>query len=258
MGEIGAVGSGRHFTMAEEEALRHDASTSTIVKRDTKVETELSGADPRLRSVKKEQQEVVGATGAAHIGHAALEGLELMHGLPAVAQKAATIAGPFVVAGLAIHQLIEAHANAEEQNAAITKEHERMALISALKLPVAYQACRLNITFKDVSADFQSVSFRMAERLRADHDGLLQLQLHCDRGMNAARDCLCAGMSPAAFFKAHPRAAEAYAKDAAFHEGFDAYVQSKDALPPADMDVIDRDLDQRNGWYAQSRVTVRA
>ncbi|MGC3978044.1 MAG: hypothetical protein QM751_07290 [Paludibacteraceae bacterium] len=77
--------------------------------------------------------------------------------------------------------------------------------------------------------------------------------------MNAAREMSRAGMSTSAYLAAHPREAEAYAKDAAFHEGFNAYVlhqgQGIAGRGPLRSNTA---LDQRDGWYAQAQVAVRA
>ena len=91
-----------------------------------------------------------------------------------------------------------------------------------------------------------------------DKKGLATLQLHADRGMNAARDLLRSGMTVEAFLSVNPRVAESYAKDAAFREGFDAYLHAKANLPAGEMKEVDRKLDERDGWYAQSQISFRA
>lgn len=75
--------------------------------------------------------------------------------------------------------------------------------------------------------------------------------------MNAARDLCRSGMDVESFLKATPRAAESYKNDAAFREGFDAYLFAKAKLPSAESRELDARLDERDGWYAQSRIDFR-
>jgi hypothetical protein len=74
--------------------------------------------------------------------------------------------------------------------------------------------------------------------------------------MNAARDACRAKMSATDFFLANAKVADAYAKDAAFHEGFDAYFHTV-SLGPTSTAHLDRALDRRDGWYAQAHVAMR-
>jgi hypothetical protein len=75
--------------------------------------------------------------------------------------------------------------------------------------------------------------------------------------MNAARDLTRSGMSAAAFLEANPKIKDAYLEDAAFHEGFDAYLDAKAKLPAAEVKRLEGALDERDGWYAQSQIAVR-
>ncbi len=69
--------------------------------------------------------------------------------------------------------------------------------------------------------------------------------------MNAARDLLASHKDVATFLNENPKVADTYVKDAAFHEGFDAYLSTKDRKG------VDQQLESRDGWYAQSHVSFR-
>src|SRR5262249_28068639 len=102
----------------------------------------------------------------------------------------------------------------------------------------------------------KSLSQRMSTYFATKDTALVPvLQLHVDRGMMAAREFLGARQSKEAFLKAHPSVADAYAKDAAFHDGFDALVWAKEKSPAEFADAQKR-LDERNAWYSQSNVRV--
>jgi len=98
----------------------------------------------------------------------------------------------------------------------------------------------------------------MTEQLTKDKKGAAVLQLHADRGMNAARELAASGQSVEAFLKANPKVEEAYRKDAAFREGFDAYLWAKGNLPKKDFDAVEASLNERDGWYSRHEVQFRA
>lgn len=256
MSEIGGVGARRHFSADEEEALRRDESTSSIVKRDAKTNVEIYGTDRSWAATKHHQQTHVGLGGALEIGHAAFEGAEIAGAIHAGALGA--IGGPTVGLALGTYALAEAHVKADEQARALAKDNAHVALVGALDLPGSYKAARFDGEYKHVAKAPGSPAFKMTEALMADKKGLATLQLHADRGMNAARDLLRSGMTVEAFLAANPRVAERYAKDAAFREGFDAYLHAKAKLSPGEMKEVDRKLDERDGWYAQSQISFRA
>jgi hypothetical protein len=74
--------------------------------------------------------------------------------------------------------------------------------------------------------------------------------------MNAARDACRTNTNAQDYLAANPKVADAYAKDAAFHEGFDAYFHTAE-MGRDSAARLDRELDQRDGWYAQAHVAVR-
>ena len=108
-----------------------------------------------------------------------------------------------------------------------------------------------------MAKDTSSPAFKMTEALLQDKKGLATLQLHADRGMNAARDLTRSGMTDAAFLSANPKVAESYKKDAAFREGFDAYLHAKATLPSGQLKAFEQKLEERDGWYARSQISFR-
>jgi hypothetical protein len=262
MSEVGAVGVRRHFSSEEEEALRRGEGTSAIVQRDTTIGVDIHGSDPTRRQVADRQKEHWGLCGGGSLTHAVVDGLHLaeIHAL----EKVLGAGGAFVMIGgslagfaLGAHELLEARANGKEQGEAITREQAHVAVLGALDLPAGYKGARLDKDFKEVPRGFQSTSFRMTEAIVKDKPGLAALQLQCDRGMNAARDLAQSGLGREAFLAANPKVAEAYAKDAAFHEGFDAYGFTRASGNPKQLEALDRKLEERDGWYAQSQIAFR-
>jgi hypothetical protein len=260
MSDVSGVSAKRHFSGEEEETLRHDESTSGIVKRDGRTTVDISGTDRSWQSTKHHQQEVLdNKIGGLEVVLTTIHGAELAGAIHVGGIVATGLAGGGAILGfgLGAYSLYEAHEKANEQNAALTREYAHVALIGVLDLPESYKATRLEGDYRSVSKEPGSQAFKMAEGLRADAKGLAVLQLHADRGMNAARDLSRAGIDASAFFRANPRAAESYAMDAAFREGFDAYRHTRATQPPDVTRALDRKLDERDGWYAQSHVTFR-
>lgn len=257
MSEVSGVGARRHFSIDEEEALRRDESTNSIVERDTKVGVDIYGADRSWRATKDHQQSFVHDPigGGLEIGHAAFEGAEVVGAIHVGVLGA--IGGPLVGLAHGIYSLGEAHAKSDEQARALAKDAAHVALIGALDLPEAYKAHRFEGDYEHVARGNGSPAFRMTEALCQDKKGLATLQLHADRGMHAAQDLMRSGMTVEAFFSVNPKIAEAYKKDAAFREGFDAYLWAKANLPREESQKLDAKLREHDVWYAQAQVSVR-
>ena len=255
MSEVSGVGARRHFSVEEEDALRRDESTSSIVKRDAKTSVEIYGTDRSWAVTKHHQQGHVGVGGGLEIAHAAFEAAEITGAIHA--GVAGAIGGPVAGLALGVYSLGEAHSKADEQARALAKDNAHVALIGALDLPASYKASRLDGEYKHVAKGTSSPAFKMTEALLQDRKGLATLQLHADRGMNAARDLARSGMTVAAFLAANPKVAESYEKDAAFREGFDAYLHAKATLPSAQLKAFEQKLDERDGWYARSQISFR-
>jgi hypothetical protein len=250
----------RHFTEGEEEALRRDEATSAIVAKGGGAD--IRGTDRTWRQTKDEQQGHVGLVSGLALGKDVYEAAELGGALPhAVERLLAQTPMPIALAvgslGAGTYEWVEAQAKGKEQSAALGRDQAHVALVGALDLPAGYKQQRLEKDFGSIERSNQSAAFKLTERLMADKPGLTTLQLHCDRGMNAARDMARSGMKAEAFLQANPKVADAYAKDAAFHEGFDAYLHTKASAPAADVRAMDQKLDERDGWYSQSQLAIK-
>lgn len=272
MSGVGGVSSGssRHFREDEEAALRADASSAGIIKKDTGAA--LHGFDRTRPQVKEHQQSVSenGASAGVEAGHALAEGSDIVgvsgHAVEAVAganaaaavEAGATILGPIAGLALGVHSLMEAHQKGDEQAAAIQRDTAHVALIGVLDLPSGYKTSQFEGKYAHVGRGVHDPASSMTASLQNDPKGLAVLQLHCDRGMNAARDAIAAaknGVTMQAFLAQNPRVADALAKDPAFAEGFSAYLST--ASDPAGKAELDRKLNERDGWYAQSSVQFR-
>lgn len=267
----GIEGVGSRVRLSRED----DETTQAIVERDTKVSIE--GQDQNWRELKEHQQTVRENLGclALHAGHAALEGAEMsglshsaMHhvfraGLAGAESSAAVAVGAgLVITGavggffLGVHELYEAHEKGDAQNAALVRDNAHVALIFNLDLPPSYSNKRLNGDFKHVEKQ-KGPAFDQMRSIQADTKGRALLQLHADRGMNAGRDWAASGMTEQAFLKANPNIAAQCAKDAAFKEGFDAFVHTTKHGTIEETNEMNRKLDERDGWYAQDQVRIR-
>ncbi|MBX3207320.1 MAG: hypothetical protein KF764_19895 [Labilithrix sp.] len=257
MSEVSGIGARRHFSAEEEEALRRDESTSSIVKRDAKTNVEIYGTDRSWVATKHHQQSPCHdpVASALEIGHAGVEGLEIA-GLVHLG-VAGAVGGPLVGLALGTYTLAEAHVKADEQARALAKDNAHVALIGALDLPTSYKAARLDGEYKHVARGANTPAFKMTEAVLADKKGRATLQLHADRGMHAARDLTRSGVTAEQYLKQHPKIADTYARDAAFREGFDAYLHAAAALAPAEMKAFEAKIAERDGWYAQSQISFR-
>lgn len=249
--------SGHHFSGAEESELLRGTSTDDVVRRDTGAGVHIHGSDRTQRQIKEHQQDEVGVFGGLSVGHVGLEGAEAMHAGGIATELGLGIGLP--VAGLAfgIYEHLEAMKNGEEQNGAVIRENMHVAVLGTLDLPAGYKVERNAQNFPDVPTGANSVAFRMTQSLASDAPGRAALQLQCDRGIHAAKDLRASGMTAEAFLKANPKVAETYAKDAAFHEGFNAYLFACAQEGGAMKKEMDDGLAKRDGWHAQAQVSVR-
>ena len=161
MSEISGVsGASRYFSADEEEKLNKEESSSSIVKRGTGAKTEIRGDDKTWRETKNEQKSHVGASGAAHIGHGAVEALELgglIH-LGALGPIGGALGGM----ALGIHEIKEAHERGEQQATAAARDTQHVAMTAALDIPESFKQSELDGRYKNVPAWLQ---------LRSDEDG---------------------------------------------------------------------------------------
>jgi hypothetical protein len=252
----------RAFTVDEAAYLQSNETTSQIAKRTTKTGEDIAPGDRSHERVVRDQKEQVGGWGVVELAltthDAASLGVLDLALAPAI-EIGVSVASPLAALIVGGHSIVAAHANADEQKAALTKQALNAAVVSGLDLPTAYQEHRMNVDFHAVPREHGTPAYKMAEALEADPKAIEKLQLHCDRGMNAAREAVRCGMTKAAYLAANPKDAAAYASDVAFHEGFDGmYEEKKSGFHAADLERLEQRLDGRNGWYGQAHVQVRA
>lgn len=267
----------RHFSRDEEDALRRDESTSNIVKKDTGAKVDIFASDHTWSEVKEHQQNADILYAKLAVEHAAIEGFEISEVTPlgvdawvrvpgsgaGSGDAAGAVGGAAVIAGavsglaIGVYELGEAHLKGEEQAAALERGNMHVALISVLGLPPSYAKARLEGPYKNVAKGFQSRALKMAEQLMADPKGLATLRMHADRGMAAAEKLMHSHLPAEAFFKANPKIAHDFVKDAAFREGFNAFLYTKANGSAAEIKAMTEGLETRDGWYAASSIHVR-
>jgi len=259
-----------HFSREEEEELHKDPSTSAIlnkVRSDANIGgpgIEVRGDDKTWRATKQEQQSHVGVAGGLSIAHAAAEAVHLaeLHTVEAATLGGLSVAGGLVIAGtlggaaLGVSEWLEAHHKGKEQAAALTKDEMHVAMLTQLDLPNGYKAGQI-AQRSQAGSSAQSVAMKMATPFSTiDKPLLATMQLHADRGMRSGLDFLESGMPKDRFLAANPKIAEAYAKDPAFHDGFDSMEWAK-KQGPGEYEATKAKLNERDGWYQQSNVTYR-
>lgn len=246
MSEVSGVGSRVHLRPDDDE------STTSIVARDTKVA--IRGNDITWRQEKAAQQAHVGVIDALHIGHAGFEGAELSGA--AHAGRAGVIGGAVGGLWLGVFEFKEMHEKRDAQATAITRDCAHVAVVGSLALPDCYKTKRFEKDFAHVSRTHGDAP-AMLQKLDADPKGRALLQLHSDRGMHAAKDLMLSKATVEGFLNAHPKVAEQYRQDAAFREGFDAYLFTKANGSGREIATMEAGLIERDGWYAADHIAIR-
>ncbi|MBX3232151.1 MAG: hypothetical protein KIT84_19450 [Labilithrix sp.] len=243
----------RHFTDAEAADLDRTEGTNQVLRRDLGVRVDVHGRDKTQRELSAEHHAHVGVDGFGGLVEVVADGAGIAGAhLP----LALDVASPFVALGLGFYELHAAHAQGAEQAEAVTRENVHVGLLGALNLPPGFKDARFK-ELPGVSRGPNTEAFRMTERLMSDPKGLAALQHRADIGMIAGRDFADAGVSKEAFLAAHPKIRASYADDAAFREGFDAYVFARDPKNGVDVRALDARLDGANAWTTQAEVNVR-
>ncbi|MCA9583941.1 MAG: hypothetical protein KC657_01140 [Myxococcales bacterium] len=253
------------FSREEEEALRRDAAPSDVLadarraNGDKSEKVAVRGDDPTLTKVLEAQKTHVGPGGIVELIATALHGAEIA-GLSHLAPEAilagvelgVTLGGTAVaVVGTAAGLWHLNHAKEAMKNAAV-RDVLHGALTLKLDVPQGFRDAEM--ARLKVSDARQHPAQKIANQI-PDKRAIV-LQLHCDRGMNAARDAIGAGKSREAFLKGDPAASKKYAEDPAFKTGVDAMFWSK-AQGPEAFAKLSTDLDARDARYAQAHVSYR-
>ncbi|MBX3190323.1 MAG: hypothetical protein KF819_25210 [Labilithrix sp.] len=260
----------RHFSPEEEKELERDMSTSQIlnkVRKDASAGSEyveVRGDDKPWRTVKNDQKMHVGVLGGLSLGHTAIEAIHIaeIHAVESAVVAAGAAGGAVAVGGgavagfaLGVAEWHHAYLNGKEQHAALVKDEMRVAMLTHLDLPQGYKTEQFKERDQAGRTSDSTVQKMATPFATTDKSLIATLQLHADRGMNAARDFLASGWSKDQFMNAHPDVAKAYARDAAFHDGFDALVWAKKQKGPEVYDQAIKKLEERDCWYAASNIT---
>lgn len=255
------------FTNDELDAMHRDDSTSAILNKarhdagykdpDVAVRGDSRSLDQTMEHQRTHLaigETIVAATHATEVGDI-LSGGKVLHFLGAHAAKQlewSLPAAAWVAGQVGMYEM--EHKKLETKDAA-TRDQMRAAMLDKLQLPSGYRD--KEIAALGVSMTNQSAAVKIENQLALTDKALLAtLQLHCDRGMTAARDMLGAAQTKEAFLKSHPAIAARYAEDAAFHDGFEALVWAKSTSPAAYAETTAA-LESRDARYAQASVSYR-
>ncbi len=264
-GICGVGGSDKRFSAAEEEAMRQDQSSSAILNKVRKdsghggPDVSVRGDDKPWHEVKDEQHKHIGLAGAAHGVHTSVEIVHLaeFHAIEAATAQGvgAGIAGGAVALGAPIAFALGVHELAEEQKTAITRDDLHAAMVTQLDLPAAFKQGELQ-KWSAASKSASGLPMKMATPFATNDKALVAvLQLHADRGVNAALDM--GSMSKEAYFAANPKIKAAYDADPAFRAGFDAMEWANKPGNEAAKAKLQQDVCDRDARYAQAHVTYR-
>lgn len=272
-GTCGVNGSReRHFTPEEDAALKKDESTSAVANEarrragSKEGDVTVRGDDRTLDQVLDTQKDF-GHINKVEAAAAGVHGADVAVGV--VAPHAASRAGMAAIAaaeiglaaGGAVLGVIAAHANMihmehtkAERKEGATRDQLHGAIAWTLDIPNGFkneEAKRLGIT---LAAHGPAV--KIGQQFTKAQDATLQM--HCDKGMHGAREMIASGQSKEAFLASHPTIMERYDADPAYRYGFDSLVWSK-SQPDGGAtykEQVDK-LQTRDGWYAQSCISIR-
>ncbi len=269
MSEVGGVSGSRQRSFSDEEvdAMRKDESTSAVVNK-ARRDAGFKESDVTVRGDDKTLNEVlhhrpshfaIGET----VG-AAVHGYEVVEAL-GVGEKLAHAAGRLGIIGvgaatfLAVQgSMVEMEMSKAEMKDGSTRDQLHAAILYSLEVPTGFKDAEMRKL--DVTMTRQSQAGKVSDQFELGDKALVvTLQLHCDKGMHAARTMLEGSKGKDAFLEANPAIAKRYAEDVAFHNGFDALCWSKnDKAAPADAYGAQiHNLESRDARYAAASVTLR-
>ncbi len=268
MSGVGGVSGSRQQPFNDEElaAMRKDDATSAIVnkaRRDAgyrEPDVAVRGDDRSLDQVLHERKTHI-SVGEAVAG--AIHGVEVVEAVGVMIpglhflKSAPHIALPVLALGAAHYGMYEMERSKAEMKDGATRDQLHAAILDRLDVPSGFrdrEMGRLN-----VSMTAQSASKKISDQFDLGDTALVAtLQLHCDQGMNAARDMIESGSSQTkeSFLKSRPAVEKRYAEDVAFKNGFDAISWAKTDSPTTYAAAISK-LDSRDARYDSAHVTYR-
>jgi hypothetical protein len=249
------------YSDAEIGAMKKDGDTSAVMNR-IRHDAGIGGEDVSIRGNDKSTNELRHEWEEHELGHSA--GGAIAHGLIEGAEGT-VVAGlaPFAFAYHAITQGGKAEEHGRELGLAKERGAMHLALVNSLQLPQGYRQVELD-KWREAGVDFRSGAMKMATQLEVHHDKAAILQLHADRGMNAARDLIEAGSitrdggQPEVdrILANRPDIKAKYDADPAFRAGFDALVWAKQHDTKAYDETIAQ-LNSRDRCYMQQGIAFR-
>lgn len=215
------------FTGDEVDAMQRDQSTSTVMNQ-VRHDVGIRGGDVAIRGDDKSNAELRKEWEDHDLKHAGFGG-----GIDTILQGFEHEAAPHLggAALFAYHALV-ALSEAEERADALKTNNERgamhLAMLTAVDVPQSFKNVEVSKWQESGTAD-RSGAGRMGTRLEAvDRRDAARLQLHVDRGMNAAESIIVSGRDPRAVLASDPALKARYDADAAFKLGFDGLVWAKE------------------------------
>jgi hypothetical protein len=251
------------FSKDEVDVMKRDASTSATMN-EVRHDARLGGPDVTMRGIDESNAELKAAWQHEDVLDVA-PGTSLEIAFAAAEHFTLGPAAPFTFAREALKTL----AKAEERGEALAENNKRSAMhlgmLTALDLPQGYKDAEV-ARWRGAGIGSQSHASRLGTALATyDQKHAALLQLHADRGMNAARHLCDAGILTA---KGDAREVERalatdassrakYENDPAYRSGFDAFVWSmRKDTPAVHRQTVDR-LEARDARYSQHAISLR-
>lgn len=272
MSDVGGVSGSKQRSFSDEEldAMRKDDSTSAIVnkaRRDAgfkEKDVTVRGDDRSLNKVLDDRKTHIGvgeAVGGALHGFEVVEALGVgehaMHALGSAPHVVIPL-GVFVATQYGMYEMEKSKA---EMTDGATRDQMHAAILDQLDVPSGFREEEMKRL--DVSMTRQSAASRISDQFKLGDKALVAtLQLHCDKGMHAARRMTEAGQTKEDFLKGNPEIAKRYASDVAFHDGFEALSwakkdsMAKNGNPASYSEAIEK-LKSRDARYDAAHITYR-
>ncbi len=250
------------YTDEELDAMQEDATSDSRLnkaRKDAGIEGErvhVRGDDPTNAELRKEWElHDLKHAGAGAIIDLAIEGFEgtILHA-----------AGPFAFAAHALGALNDAEKRAEALKTNNERGAMHLGMITALDLPQGYKNVECG-KWKEAGTGNNSGAVKIGTALETkDKKEAAVLQLHADRGMNAARSFIEAGMITRDggeqqledLLSKNPDVRAKYIADPAYRAGFEALVWAKQHDEKQYGEAI-KHLEARDARYAQHHIAFK-
>lgn len=206
-------------------------TTSTVMNQVAKdsgvAQAAIRGDDMTYREKKESFDHLShNAASVVGLGAKAVEGAEIA-AVHVAGLEVAAIAAPVIAGAAMTYEVMEANVRGKELGRALTRDELHVAMLTQLDMPEGARAEQL-AKYPDSGKGWQSGTQKMAgAMIGKDHALMAIVQLHCDQGMNAARDAIDSG-DVQRYVASHANVSARMAEDPAFKAGFDAMRWAKD------------------------------